>query len=55
MQCETIQVVWNLHFGWVDRTQTFGFSFDELINFIRVKPQFMELFATTSWYILLYT
>ena len=50
-ECETIQVVWNLHFEWVDRTQTFGFSFDELINFIRVKPQLMDLFATTAWYI----
>ena len=50
-ECETIQALWNLYFGWVDRAQTSGFSFDELINFIRVKPQLIELFATTAWYI----
>jgi len=50
-ECETNQALWNLYFGWVDRAQTSGFSFVELINFIRVKPQLMELFATTAWYI----
>ena len=47
--CEKIKHIQPQDFGWLDRIAVVDFSFKDLVEKIRVKPQTLALFAITAW------
>ena len=47
--CEKIHPIWDLDFGWVDRSRITSNSFYDVLKLIQERPLLVALFATTMW------
>ena len=49
--CEAIEQVWCVDFGWVNRFEAAYGNFLDLLDRMVLKSRKAELFATTAWHI----
>lgn len=49
--CESLHQIWSVDFHWIDRHRASAGSVKNLVELIIAKPNKLELFATTAWFL----